>query len=123
MSYSDELTVLATDTVDMLTDAQAVLYLMTTLGSFNVTTMKNTPTFPAGVDVNCVRGATRVVEVIINGKPTKVKETEWIIKASAVSRAPQENDYFTLGAATHRIIHASVEVAGRQYRCTTRELG
>jgi len=122
MSYSTELDTLAADTVEMLSDVQAVLYLVT-LGAFSTTTMKNTVTTAPGVDVDCVRGATICYETPINGKPTKVKDTTWIIKASGLSRAPQENDKLTLGGVTYPVVHATAEVAGRQYRLTTRELG
>lgn len=123
MSYSDELDVLSDDTVDLLTDAQAT-FQYSTLGSFNTTTMRNTVALSTPVSINCVRGPTRTVEVIINGKPTKVKETVWIVKASDLTlRAPAENDHIYIGSTQRQIIHVDTEVAGRQYRCTTRELG
>lgn len=124
MAHSDELDVLARDTVEMLADSvQGILYLAST-SSFNVATMKPTTTIATGINVDCVRMATRTNESIINGKPTKIKETQWIIKAADVTaRAPAENDRFELSGVTRTIIHCDVEVAGRQYRVTTRELG
>lgn len=124
MSHADELDVLARDTVQMLADSvQGTLYLAT-IGAFNTTTMKPATTLSTGIDVDCVRMPTRTVETIINSKPTKVKETQWILKASQVTaRAPAENDRFELSGVTRTIIHCDVEVAGRQYRVTTRELG
>lgn len=123
MSHSDELDVLSADTVSLLSDVQAALFLVTTLGSFNTATMKNTPTIAPGVDVDCVRFATRTIEAVIDGVPKKVKETPFVIRATGLSRAPAENDRLTVATVTYRIVHVDTEIAGRQYRLTCRELG
>jgi len=123
MSHSDELDVLSDDTIDLLTDVQAT-FQYSTLGTFNTATMRPTQALSTPVAINCVRGPTRTVEAIINGKPTKVKETQWIIKAEDVTtRAPAENDHIYIGTTQKHIVHVDTEVSGRQYRCTTRELG
>lgn len=122
MSHSDELDVLSRDTASLLTDAQATIVFVTP-GAFSTATMKNATGTSSSSTVDCVRFATNTYEIAINGKPTKVKDTVWIVEATGLPRAPAENDKITLGSATYPIVHVSTEVGGRQYRITTRELG